>query len=331
MRLIKTLTLAFLTLVVCGFFILGFNFFVFLYTTSPATQSVYVQVPRHTSFKAISRILKKKNLISNEWFFIALGKYEKATGKIQSGEYYIPPRITPLKLLYILKTGKVILHPVTFPEGLTMREMADLLESKGICSAHQFLLLTTHPYEIPCFKESFPNLEGTLFPDTYLFPRNYPPRLVVQKMVKRFCQVYTPAMRKRAKRLGMSDRQVITLASMIQKEAMLKREMPIISSVFHNRLKKGMRLQSDPTVIYDIPYFAGKLTREDLMKPTPHNTYRFKGLPPDPICNPGRDAILAALYPAKTDYLYFVARNDGTHVFSRTLEEHNIAVLLYQR
>ena len=331
MKVLKTLFLTLIVLILSAMFAIGFNFLVFLYTTSPATSSVYIQIPRSASFREVSQLLRDKNLISNRWFFIALGKYKKVTNKIQSGEYYIPPGITPLKLLHILETGKVILHRITFPEGMTMREMADLLESKSICSAHQFLLITTNSYTIPCLHETFPNLEGELFPDTYLFPRNYPPKLVVAKMVKRFCQEYTPNMRKRAKEIGMTDRQVITLASMIQKEAMLKREMPIISSVFHNRLKKGMRLQSDPTVIYDIPYFTGKLTRKDLLNPTPHNTYRFKGLPPDPICNPGKDAILAALYPAKTDYLYFVARNDGTHVFSSTLEQHNIAVLLYQR
>ena len=331
MKHLKTLLLLVTTLILCGIFIVGFNFLVFLYSTSPSSTPVYIVIPRHASFREVTHILKGKNLISSRLYFLVLGKYKKVTGKIQSGEYMIPPRATPEQLLLILESGKVILHRVTFPEGLTMREMANLLESKSICSAHQFLLITSRPYEIPCLKETFPNLEGVLFPDTYLFPRNYPPRLVIKKMVRRFCQVYTPAMRVRTKKIGMTDRQVITLASMIQKEAMLKREMPIISSVFHNRLKKGMRLQSDPTVIYDIPYFSGKLTRKDLMRPTPHNTYRFKGLPPDPICNPGRDAILAALYPAKTDYLYFVSRNNGTHVFSRTLDEHNIAVLLYQR
>jgi len=331
MKFLRTFSLFAVTLLLCGVFVLGFNFLVFLYSTSPTSHPVYVEIPRHASFKSVTRILKEKHLISNRWFFLALGKYRKATEKIQSGEYMIPPRTTPGELLTILETGKVVLHHITLPEGMTMREIANLLESKSICSAHQFLLIAAHPHEIPCLKEVFPNLEGVLFPDTYLFPRNYPPRLVIRKMVQRFCQVYTPGMRKRAKAIGMTDRQVITLASMIQKEAMLKREMPLISSVFHNRLKKGMRLQSDPTVIYDIPYFAGKLTRKDLMRPTPHNTYRIKGLPPDPICNPGKDAILAALYPAKTDYLYFVARNDGTHVFSRTLDEHNIAVLLYQR
>ena len=209
--------------------------------------------------------------------------------------------------------------------------MANLLEKKSICSAYRFYNLAMKPHKIACLSETFPNLEGVLFPDTYLFPRNYPPRLVIKKMLERFCQVYTPALKEKAKAIGFTNREVVTLASIIEKEALLKREMPIISSVFHNRLRKGMRLQSDPTVIYDIPYFVGKITKKDLMNPTPHNTYRFKGLPPDPICNPGAPAIHAALNPAKTNYLYFVARNDGTHVFSDNLDTHNTAVLLYQR
>ncbi len=331
MKFIRKLSLTVVILVLCAVFAVGFNFFIFLYTPSSPTQSIYVEIPRAASFRKISHILQEKHLITNRWFFLLLGRYKRLTSRLQSGEYLIPPNTRPLRLLSILSTGKVLLHPVTIPEGLTAKDIADILESKSVCSAYKFYNLAMCPHRIVCLAEQFRNLEGVLFPDTYLFPKNYPPAMVIHKMVKRFCKIYTPKMRKRAKEIGMTDREVITLASMIEKEALLKREMPIISSVFHNRLKKGMRLQSDPTVIYDLPYFTGKLKKEDLRRPTPHNTYRFKGLPPDPICNPGRAAILAALYPAKTDYLYFVARNDGTHVFSKTLDQHNIAVLLYQR
>ncbi|RTZ94328.1 MAG: endolytic transglycosylase MltG [Deltaproteobacteria bacterium] len=331
MKFLKNLAFTVVVLFLCALFAIGFNFLIFLYTPSSPIHPVYLQIPRAASFRKITSILKSKNLISNPYFFLALGKYKKVTSRMQSGEYLIPPQTTPLELMSILSAGRVILHSVTFPEGMTVREMANLLESKSICSSYRFYNLAMRPHRIGCLNEEFRNLEGALFPDTYLFPRNYPPALVIKKMLKRFCKIYTPAMRKRAKEIGMTDREVITLASIIEKEALLKREMPIISSVFHNRLKKGMRLQSDPTVIYDIPYFTGKLKKEDLKRPTPHNTYRFKGLPPDPICNPGKTAILAALYPAKTNYLYFVARNDGTHVFSETLDQHNIAVLLYQR
>jgi len=331
MKPFKKILLSFAILFLCGIFVTGFNFLVFLYSSPPTKAPVYIVIPKSASFRAITRLLQENGLISSKLFFLVLGKYKKMTNKIQNGEYLIPPQTTPLKLLSILASGKVILHHITFPEGMTVKEMANLLERKSICSAYQFLKLAMHPYKIACLNEEFPNLEGVLFPETYLFPKNYPPKLVIKKMIERFCQIYTPDMRRRAREIGMTDREVITLASIIEKEALLKKEMPLISSVFHNRLKKGMRLQSDPTVIYDIPHFTGKLTREDLLRPTPHNTYRIKGLPPDPICNPGKPAIVAALYPAKTNYLYFVARNDGTHVFSDNLKSHNIAVLLYQR
>lgn len=331
MKILKSLLLSLTIIILCGIFAIGFNFLVFLYSSPPTKTPTYIEIPHHASFRTITQLLKDKGLISNKWFFLALARYKKTTNKAQSGEYLIPPQTTPLKLLSILASGKVILYHITFPEGMNLREIANLLEKKCICSAHRFLTLATHPYKIACLNEEFPNLEGVLFPDTYLFPKNYPPQLVIKKMIDHFCQIYTPDLRKRAKEIGMTDREVITLASIIEKEALLKREMPLISSVFHNRLKRGMRLQSDPTVIYDIPYFAGKLTKEDLLRHTPHNTYRIKGLPPDPICSPGKPAIAAALYPAKTNYLYFVARNDGTHVFSDNLDSHNIAVFIYQR
>jgi len=331
MKLLKKLIFSLTVLVLCTTFAMGFNFLVFLYTPSSPPSAVYVEIPYGTSFRRITRILKNKNLISSPWFFMALGKYEKLTSKIQHGEYLISPGTSPLQLLSTLSRGRVILHSVTFPEGTTVRGFAEILESKSICSAYQFRALAMKSHRIPCLREDFRNLEGVLFPDTYLFPKNYPTALVIKKILKRFCRVYTPHMRQRAKEIGMTNREVITLASIIQREAFYKSEMPIISSVLHNRLKKGMRLQSDPTVIYDLPFFTGKLKKEDLLRPTPHNTYRIKGLPPDPICNPGKAAILAALYPAHTKYLYFVAQRNGTHVFSKTLNEHNIAVLLYRR
>ena len=331
MKSLKKIVFALFILSVVTIMITAFNFLVFMNAPSPATMPVYLEIRKSTSFNRVVTILKQKNLISNTLFFQALARYKKVTTRILSGEYLTPPGRTPWEILTILLQGRVILHHVTFPEGTTVKEMANLLEKKSICSAYRFYNLAMKPHKIACLAETFPNLEGALFPDTYLFPRNYPPRLVIKKMLERFCQIYTPALKAKAKAIGFTNRDVITLASIIEKEALLKSEMPIISSVFHNRLRKGMRLQSDPTVIYDIPYFVGEITKKDLLNPTPHNTYRFKGLPPDPICNPGEPAIRAALNPARTNYLYFVARNDGTHVFSDNLDTQNTAVLLYQR
>ena len=163
-----------------------------------------------------------------------------------------------------------------------------------------------------------------------MLPKNILPEDLIGAMVKRFREVFLPEWTLRAKALKMSVHQIITLASIIEKETGAAFERPLISSVFHNRLKKGMRLSSDPTVIYGIRNFNGNLTRKDLETVTPYNTYRIKGLPPGPIANPGIDSIKAALYPAETDYLYFVSKKDATHQFSTNLKDHNRAVRQYQ-
>jgi len=174
------------------------------------------------------------------------------------------------------------------------------------------------------------SLEGYLFPDTYFFPRNTEIERIIQTLLDRFNAVYSPEWTDRSRRVGLTRHEVVTLASIIEKETGVAEERARISSVFHNRLKKGMRLQSDPTVIYGIKNFNGNITREHLNTPTPYNTYQIGGLPPGPIASPGRAALWAVLFPEETDFLYFVARGDGTHQFSKSLAEHNQAVRRYQ-
>jgi UPF0755 protein len=176
-----------------------------------------------------------------------------------------------------------------------------------------------------------PTLEGHLFPDTYYFPKRAKTEEVIRAMVSRLQQVFTPEIRAQSAALKMTETQVLTLASIIEKETGRDAERPLISAVFHNRLRKGMLLQSDPTVIYGIPNFNGNLTRANLAKPTPFNTYTHAGLPPSPIANPGARSIVAALNPAPVKYLFFVSKNDGTHQFSATIGEHNRAVDHYQK
>jgi UPF0755 protein len=173
-------------------------------------------------------------------------------------------------------------------------------------------------------------LEGYLFPETYYFAKDVTPRKIIETMVGRFDAQFSEAWRRRAAQLKMSVHEVVTLASMIEKETGAAQERALISSVFHNRLKKKMRLESDPTVIYGLKEFDGNLTRKDLMTPSPYNTYLIAALPQGPIANPGRPALEAALFPAQSDYLYFVSKQDGTHLFSRTYREHSAAVLKYQ-
>jgi UPF0755 protein len=173
-------------------------------------------------------------------------------------------------------------------------------------------------------------LEGYLFPDTYYFPSGLESKSIITAMVKQFRIAFKPEWQTRAEELGMSVHEVVTLASIIEKETGAPEERPLISSVFHNRLKKGMRLETDPTVIYGIPDFDGNIKRRHLNTYTPYNTYKIKGLPPGPIASPGAAALEAALYPAQSKYLYFVSKKDGTHQFSATIKEHNAAVRKYQ-
>jgi UPF0755 protein len=174
-------------------------------------------------------------------------------------------------------------------------------------------------------------LEGYLFPDTYHLLREMDPEEVIRMMVQQFRKVFGSDFDQWASELGMPEREIVILASIIEKETSLSEEKPLIAAVFHNRLKKKIPLQSDPTVIYGIKNFNGNLTKEDLLRPTPYNTYLLSGLPPTPICNPGRDSLLAAVRPASVSYLYFVSKNDGSHHFSSDIEEHNRAVWKYQK
>jgi UPF0755 protein len=236
-----------------------------------------------------------------------------------------------VEILDRFRHGAVVLHAVTIPEGYTARQIAQVLDEAGIGNPREFLRLVSAADFIRSLGLDLPNLEGYLFPDTYAFPRHVSTEEIVRNMVARFRAVYRQEWHDRALALGMTDHQIITLASIIEKETGSGAERPFVSAVFHNRLRLGMPLQSDPTVIYSIAEFNGNLTKVDLKRDTPYNTYRRRGLPPGPIANPGREALEAALYPAQVEYLYFVSKNDGTHWFSRSIKEHNRAVALFQR
>ena len=238
--------------------------------------------------------------------------------------------MAPAQVLEILRKGFVILHSVTIPEGFTRDQIADALTDKGLADKKRFLELTEDKVLLRQNGISGPSFEGYLFPDTYHFSRGLNPSTLIDVMVKRFWQMAGP-LRERAAALGMKMEQVVILASIVEKETGEPTERPAIASVFLNRLSRGMRLESDPTVIYGLKDFDGNLRKNDLTRETPYNTYVIKGLPPGPIASPGLDAIKSVLYPAQTDYLYFVSKNDGSHYFSKTLAEHNRAVEIYQK
>ena len=275
--------------------------------------------------------LANEGLIRSEASFVIFGRLIGSERRLKPGEYALSPSMRPLEMLERFRHGLVVLHPLTIPEGYSARQIAAVLREAGLGDPEELLSLVDSPEFIRELGLDVPSLEGYLFPDTYAFPRGIATADMVRRMVETFQETYQSVWAERAAELGFTEHQVVTLASIIEKEAGAGIERPIISAVFHNRLRLRMPLQSDPTVIYPIKNFDGNLRKVDLIRDDPYNTYRRRGLPPGPIGNPGRDALGAALYPSPVDYLYFVARNDGTHRFSRTLREHNKAVDQYQR
>ncbi len=307
----------------------GFVYYLF----SPAKEGGEDQlflVREGSSLNAVAEELERKGIIARKGPILVWARFKGYGKKIKVGEYRLNSGMPPLKVLDILRKGFVITYPVTIPEGFTRRQIGELLEEKGLVDKEEFLSMTGDPDVAKSYGISGPGLEGYLYPDTYRFSRGLPCKSIIGVMVRRFMQIFS-LFRERAKERGMSMEDVVTLASIVEKETGLASERPLIASVFLNRLKKGMRLDSDPTVIYGIEDFQGNLKKSDLSEPTPYNTYVIRGLPPGPIANPGGDAIKAVLYPAKTSYLYFVSRNDGSHHFSKTLPEHNRAVKTYQK
>lgn len=294
---------------------------------------VFYEVKPHEGPQTIAKELQRLGLISSARFFYWYGRISGNNQKIKAADYRFNTRMTPEEVMGVLISGIPYGVPLTVPEGYTMYQIADILEHIRPGSKARFIKACTDRRLIASLGLGAPqphNLEGYLFPDTYLLGRKTPEEEIVRSMVKKFKMVFTADLEARAKALGFSEYQIVTLASIVEKETGAKEERPLISSVFHNRLKKRMRLQSDPTVIYGIKNYNGNITRKDLETPTPYNTYTVKALPIGPIANPGKEAILAALYPVESKFLYFVSHNDGTHEFTTTYEDHVKAVAKFQ-
>lgn len=291
---------------------------------------VFVTVDPGEGFAATAGKLQAAGLVTAPWRFQAYARLHGYTTRIQAGEYALRGDMPPRDVLEALAGGHIYLHRVTVPEGFTIRQIAALLEQAGLGTEREFLRLATDPAVAAAEELPADTLEGYLYPDTYYFPRSYGAREIVKTMVRRFQREINDAWRQRAAQLGLTLHQVVTLASIIEKETGSPEERHLISSVFHNRLRKGMRLETDPTVIYGLAEFDGNLTREHLRTPSPYNTYLIKGLPPGPIASPGRAALEAALFPADAGYLFFVSRQDGTHQFSTNWKAHQQAVRKHQ-
>ena len=315
------------------FFILVLCWFLFVPPCKTASTKI-IFIKKGTPLKKVSEILEQEGIIKNRQFFVLLATILGKKAKVKAGEYEFHTQMLPLEVLNALVKGQVKRHLVTIPEGYTLSQIAQLLEDLNLVKKEEFLQKASSPAFINVLGLSQlagPTLEGYLFPDTYHLVHEMDPEEVIQVMVHQFKKVFGSEWTGRTSELGISEREAVILASIIEKETSLPEEKPLISTVFYNRLKKKIPLQSDPTVIYGIKNFNGNLTKEHLLRPTPYNTYRIAGLPPTPICNPGKDSLLAAVHPVSVPYLYFVSKNDGSHYFSVDIEEHNRAVRKYQK
>ncbi len=281
-------------------------------------------------FTSLAAKLEKRGIITDVRYFKLLALIRGDDKNLKAGEYALSPSMTPIQVLETLVGGQAYLHRLTIPEGFTIKQIAEEVGKNEFGERTEFIDLANDPEFVAQFDIEAESLEGYLFPDTYYFPRGASTQMIIKKMVERFKTQFPPEWNERAKDLNRSVHEIVTLASIIEKETGTPAERPLIASVFHNRLKKRMRLESDPTVIYGIPNFDGNIKRKHLRTMTPYNTYKIRGLPPGPIANPGRAAIEAALYPAETDYLFFVSKKDTTHYFSKTIQEHEKAVRKYQ-
>ena len=322
-------------------FLVGFPLFwmvwIGIYAISPAPPSsqeqIEVVIPSRTGVAKIQKILADSQVIRNDDRFTMLAGLLGVANQLKAGEYALSSGLRPYEVLNTLKQGKVLYRPVTIPEGMELIKVADILSQGGWIDRDRFMELTQDRTFIMQTGLAADSLEGYLFPDTYFLSKGQQDEAeIIKMMVGNHLKVFDDIMQGGAQSTtGLQPHGIITLASIVEKETGQPEERPMIARVFLNRLDRNMRLQADPTVRYATDKLEGPLLRSDLNSPSPYNTYKIKGLPPGPICNPGRAAILAVIHPADVEYLYFVSKNDSTHHFSKTLQEHNRAVNRYQK
>ena len=280
----------------------------------------FVDVPPGLATRAIGDRLVSAGVVRDHLTFRAAMWTVGQTTKLKAGEYRFTDAMTPIEVVDKLHRGDVFVIPVTFPEGLNVVEMSKIFESKGFGSAASFV-------------DAGRPFEGYLFPNTYALSRHTDAPKLVKLMKDAFEHALTPELRDAAAERGLNERQLVTLASIVEKETGNAAERPLVASVYENRLRIGMALQCDPTVIYALELagrYDGNVRKDDLSFDSPYNTYRYPGLPPGPIASPGRASLEAVVHPADSEFLYFVSRNDGTHVFAKTLAEHARNVQRYQ-
>lgn len=293
----------------------------------------FVDIPSGAGPTAIGRRLAGAGVVRDEWTFrVAVSITGLARG-LKAGEYRFDAPLGALSVVEKIARGDVYKRLLTIREGLTVAETAEVFEQKGFGSRTDFINAASNGFVIADLDPAAVDLEGYLFPETYALPRGTPATEVVSQMVLFFRKAFDNDLRAAAAADGLTARQVITLASLVEKETASADERSLVAAVYRNRLKRKMGMQADPTVIYALQKagkYDGNLSRADLQFDSPYNTYRYPGLPPGPIASPGRDSIRAAVHPAPVEYLYFVSKNDGTHAFATTLAEHNRNVFTWQ-
>ena len=334
----RKLALAFIFLVV---FIVGGAVFVAMLTWVRMTEpykgytdpELFVQIPQGAGTTQIADALVQAGIVKDQWTFRGALLWTRTSRLLKAGEYRFDRPLTAIEVVERIARGDVYTRRLTIPEGLTIVEMAKLYESHGFGQASQFIDAARDASHVRDLDPQAPDLEGYLFPETYALARTMPASRLVAMMVNRFRSVFNEDLRRQAKEQGLTIRQVVTLASLIEKETGHADERPLVAAVYRNRVKIGMGMQADPTIIYALEKagrWDGNIHKQDLALDSPYNTYKYPGLPPGPIASPGKASLEAALAPADVPYLYFVSRNDGTHVFARTLDEHNRNVQKYQ-
>lgn len=298
----------------------------------PASQNsevVEIRIDPGESFSAVVRKLRERKIITNERLFFLWARFSGMERRIHWGLYRFESPVAPWEVLQRMVIGRGLFLRITIPEGLTVKEIAELLDKSEIVDKQKFLEEALNSELLSSLGLPEQGIEGYLFPNTYHFAPLVTARDIIFMMNEQFRRVFEPLLEQQDE-IKLTPHEIVTLASIIEKESGIEAERPLISAVFHNRLKLNMPLQSDPTVIYGIKNFNGNLTRKDLLTPTAYNTYRIPALPPGPICNPSLSSLKAALNPSSVPYLYFVSKNDGSHLFSENLAVHKRAVKLYQ-
>ncbi|MDH4199466.1 MAG: endolytic transglycosylase MltG [Spirochaetia bacterium] len=303
----------------------------YIFSGNSASDEVTVEISEGSGFNSVLKTLHEKNLVDNTVFFKIYAALRHDLKNIKPGEYRFNAHSNKKNILDSITRGNVVLYKITIPEGSNMYQIADILADELKINKRDFLRAARDGTLREKYKISGESFEGYLYPETYFFSKKANASQIVSKMAETFQEHFKEEITDKGKALGLSKNQIIILASIIEKETGLSSERELVSAVFHNRMKRGMKLQSDPTTIYGIfERYRGNLARHDLQEETPYNTYKIKGLPAGPIANPGIKSIEAAVNPAPAAYLYFVSKNDKSHVFSNNLKEHNANVDKYQ-